>query len=45
MKEILIIIFGFLFGVLPTLYLVWEFLATITQKIYRKVKYGISLFD
>ena len=45
MKEVLVIILGVALGVLPTLYLLWEFAATITQKIYRKIKYGVSLFD
>lgn len=45
MQEILILLFGGLFGGLPTAYLIWEFVATLSKKIYRKIKYGISLFD
>ncbi len=45
MAEILVVLFGVLFGGLPTLYLIWEAVATISQKIYRKAKYGTSLFD
>lgn len=45
MVEILIILFCILVGGLPTLYVIYEAIATISKKIYRKVKYGISLFD
>ena len=45
MAEILVVLFGVIFGGLPTLYLIWEACATIGQKVYRKVKYGISMFD
>ena len=45
MVEILVIIFGVVMGGLPTLYLIWEAIATISMKVYRKVKYGISMFD
>ena len=45
MIEILVIVFGVVMGGLPTLYLIWSAIATISQKIYRKSKYGISLFD
>lgn len=45
MLEILVVIFGVVMGGLPTLYLIWEACATISMKVYRKVKYGISMFD
>ena len=45
MKEILVVLFGLIFGALPTLYLIYEAIATIVMKIYRKTKYGISMFD
>lgn len=45
MGEMIIILFGILLGGLPTLYVIWEAVATISQKVYRKVKYGTSLFD
>lgn len=45
MAEILMILFGILLGGLPTLYLIWEAAITISMKIYRKMKYGTSLFD
>lgn len=45
MAEILIVLFGVVFGGLPTLYVIWECIHTIAQKVYRKNKYGISLFD
>lgn len=45
MAEILVVLFGVIFGGLPTLYLIWEAIATISQKVYRKVKFGISMFD
>lgn len=43
--EIIVIIFGIIFGVLPTLYLIVEAVIVLSQKFYRKVKYNISLFD
>lgn len=45
MIEILVILFGVTLGGLPTLYLIWEAFATISQKVYRKIKFGTSLFD
>ena len=45
MAEILVVLFGILFGGLPTLYVIWEAIATISTKIYRKTKFGISMFD
>ena len=45
MVEILIVLFGVMFGGLPTLYVIWEAIHTISQKVYRKVKYGTSLYD
>lgn len=45
MIEILVVLFGVVFGGLPTLYLIWEAFATISMKIYRKVKFGTSMFD
>ena len=45
MGEILVALFGIIFGGLPTLYLIYEAIATIAMKISRKVKYGISMFD
>ena len=45
MMEILVLLFGLLLGGLPTLYLIYEAIATISMKIYRKVKHGTSLFD
>lgn len=45
MAEIFIILFGLLLGGLPTLYVIWEAIATISKKIYRKIKFGISLYD
>lgn len=45
MFELIVIIFGVVLGGLPTLYLIVELVATISQKIYRKVKFGISMFD
>lgn len=45
MVEILVVIFGALMGGLPTLYLIWSAISTISTKIYRKVKFGISMFD
>ena len=43
--KIIIIIMGIVFGVLPTLYLIVESVIVLSQKIYRKVKYNISLYD
>ena len=45
MAEILIILLGIVTGVLPTLYLIWSAVSTIAMKVYRKTKYGISMFD
>ena len=45
MIEILVIIFGVAMGGIPTIYLIWSAIATILSKIYRKAKYGTSLFD
>lgn len=45
MVEILVIIFGVVMGGVPTIYLIWSAIATISSKVYRKVKYGTSLFD
>ena len=45
MAEILVVLFGVIFGGLPTLYLIYEAVATISQKVYRKVKFGTSMFD
>ena len=43
--KIIVIIMGIVFGALPTLYLILEAVIVLSQKIYRKVKYKISLFD
>lgn len=43
--NILVVLFGVIFGGLPTLYLIVEAFIVIGQKIYRKVKYNISLYD
>ena len=45
MVEILVVLFGALLGGLPTIYLIWEAIATISTKVFRKMKYGISVFD
>lgn len=45
MVEFLVIVFGAIMGGLPTLYLIWAAVTTISSKIFRKAKYGISLFD
>ena len=45
MLEILVIVFGAVMGGLPTLYLIWSAISTISMKVYRKSKYGISMFD
>ena len=45
MVEILIILVGIVVGVFPTLYVIYQAIATIVMKFYRKAKYGISLFD
>ncbi len=45
MAEIFVVLFGVVFGGLPTLYLIWEAFTTISMKVYRKVKFGTSLFD
>ena len=43
--NIIVIVFGVVLGVLPTLYLIVNAFVVIGQKIYRKVKYNISLYD
>ena len=43
--EIIVVIFGIIMGGLPTLYLIVETVLTLSQKVYRKVKFGISMFD
>ena len=45
MVEILVVIFGAVMGGLPTLYLIWSAITTISTKVYRKAKFGISMFD
>ncbi len=45
MAELLVVLFGIIFGGLPTVYLIVEAVATLGQKVYRKIKFGISLFD
>lgn len=40
----LILIFGGAVGILSTLYIVLSLFGTLGYKIYRKAKYGISLF-
>ena len=45
MGNIVILLVGLLLGGLPTIYLIYEAIATISKKIYRKAKNGISLFD
>lgn len=45
MGEILILLFGLLLGGLPTIYLIYEAVVTISKKIYRKIKFGTSLYD
>lgn len=45
MGEILVVLFGVIFGGLPTLYVIWEAIHTIFQKVYRKMKFGTSMFD
>lgn len=42
---LILIIFGGSIGLLSTLYIVVSLFATIGYKIYRKIKYGISLYD
>ena len=41
---LLLTIFGRAVGLISTLYIVVSLFATIGYKIYRKAKYGISLF-
>ena len=43
--EIIIIILGGLLCGLPTIYLIVEAVIVIVQKIYRQIKYNISLYD
>ncbi len=45
MVEILVVLFGIIVGGLPTIYVIYQAIATIAMKIYRKARYGISLFD
>lgn len=45
MVEILVIVFGVVMGGLPTIYLIWSAISTISMKVYRKAKFGISMFD
>ena len=45
MVEILVILFGIIMGGLPTIYLIYSAIATISTKIYRKAKFGTSMFD
>ncbi len=45
MFELAVVIFGIVLGGLPTLYLILETIVTLSQKVYRKVKFGISMFD
>lgn len=42
---ILLVILGCLVGGLPILYLVISMIAMIIYKVYRKIKYGASLYD
>lgn len=42
---LLIIIIGGAAGALSTLYIVFSLFLTLGQKIYRKMRYGISLFN
>lgn len=43
--DTILMIFLFILGVLPTLYLTLSIPAVIVWKIYRKVKYGYSLYE
>lgn len=43
--EIIVLTFGVILGGVPTLYLIVETVATLSQKVYRKVKFGVSMFD
>ncbi len=45
MFEIIVVLFGIIMGGLPTLYLIVETVLTLSQKVYRKLKFGISMFD
>ena len=45
MFEILIILVGLVLGILPTVYVIWEAIRTISMKVVRKMKYGTSLFE
>lgn len=42
---IILIIIGGASGALSTLYIVVSLFGTLGYKIFRKIKYGISLFD
>lgn len=41
----IILIFGGAVGFLSTLYIILSLFGTLAYKIYRKVKFGISLFN
>ncbi|MCI6630852.1 MAG: hypothetical protein SOY45_05455 [Lachnospiraceae bacterium] len=41
----IIIIFGGLVGIATTLGIVGVMIATVIQKIYRRIRFGISLYD
>ena len=41
----LLVFFGGAVGLLSTLYIVVSLFGTIVHKIYRKIKYGVSLYD
>ena len=43
--SILLIILGSLIGGLPILYLVVSMIAMLVYKVYRKIRYGASLYD
>lgn len=43
--TILILIIGGAAGILSTFYIVISLFATLGYKIYRKIKYGISIFN
>ena len=43
--ELIVVIFGIILGGVPTLYLIVETVATLSQKVYRKIKFGSSMFD
>lgn len=43
--SIILIILGSLIGGLPTLYLIISMFGVLFYKIYRKIRYGASLYD